>query len=575
MPRPLILFAVALFTGTPGDVFAESTTAFLRRPVALVAQESRLLVANQRSGTISVVDTDASRVVAEHHVAASIADMAAVPGQHAVFVADAHDGQLIKVDVSGETVARTKLALLPPSTSRLTISPARRELFASATWARCITVVGFDESFEQAGRPHRISLPFAAQEMLLLNSDATLLVADAFAGQIAMIDVVERKVISVHQLKGHNIRGLAISNDGDHVLVAHQKFDPLARADYEDLHWGALVINAVRVLDTRRLVGTDEESNADGWLDHFGGIGDATGDPGGVVTGPRGLVAVALSGVGEVAIRRGGYATRLKVGRRPEAMAVSNDKLFVANRFDDSISVINLLLGKTVQTIPLGPKPKLSAIDRGELLFFDAELSHDSWISCHSCHTDGHSSGLVVDTLGDGDYGAPKRVPSLLGTGDTGPWAWNGKMKTLAGQVRKSVTDTMYGDAISDEQTADLVAYLQSLKSPPPVPVIVSSESVEPLIARGHAVFKAKGCVECHSGTTYTTEGAFDVGLIDEQNRGEFNPPSLRGVSQRDRLFHDARANGLDDVVRRVRHKLDKPLSPEDSSALVAFLRSL
>ena len=38
-------------------------------------------------------------------------------------------------------------------------------------------------------------------------------------------------------------------------------------------------------------------------------------------------------------------------------------------------------------------------------------------MSCHSCHTDGHTSGRLADTLGDDTFGTPKRVLSLLGLG--------------------------------------------------------------------------------------------------------------------------------------------------------------
>src|SRR2546429_167098 len=86
---------------------------------------------------------------------------------------------------------------------------------------------------------------------------------------------------------------------------------------------------------------------------------------------------------------------------------------------------------RRARRIPLGPQPELSLAERGELLFYDARLSHDGWFSCHSCHTDGHSNGLLNDNLGDGSFGAPKRVLSLLGVRDTGPWAWNGTMPDL------------------------------------------------------------------------------------------------------------------------------------------------
>ena len=55
-----------------------------------------------------------------------------------------------------------------------------------------------------------------------------------------------------------------------------------------------------------------------------------------------------------------------------------------------------------------------------------AKLAHDGWFSCHSCHTDGHTNSRLNDSLGDGSFGAPKRVLSLLGVNDTAPWAWNG-----------------------------------------------------------------------------------------------------------------------------------------------------
>ncbi len=569
MPRELILVMAVSFTALDPPVLrAESAAAAIRRPVALVAQHDRVLVANRRSGTITVIDSKDSQVSGEHRVATRIADMAAVPEQHTVFVADDMQHRLIKVSIDSDVATTAAIAELPRSTSRLLVSKSRRLVFASARWSRCVAMTAFDEQFEHAAAPQQIKVPFAAQEMLLLNSDATLLVADAFGGQIAVIDVVDRKLLGVHRLSGHTIRGLATS--GSRVLVAHQRMDPLARADYEYLHWWALVANSVRVLDADQLSGQNTESVAEGWLDYFGGIGSATGDPSAIVTGPAGLIAVALSGIGEVAIRRGGYSTRLPVGRRPEAMAVSGDRLYVANRFDDSISVVDLPVGKTVQTIPLGPVAELSAVDRGELLFFDARLSHDGWMSCHSCHTDGHSSGLLVDTLGDGDYGAPKRVPSLLGTRNTGPWAWNGSVPTLAEQVRKSVTTTMHGDTISKDQTDDLVAYLESLQPPPSANV-----SSETLTARGQAEFTRHGCVQCHAGPNFTSPETFDVGLSDEENRRRFNPPSLRGVGQRDRLFHDGRANGLEDAIGRVGHRLDKPLSGEESAALLAYLRSL
>lgn len=572
MLRLIALLVVTLAGTLATPLMADEASAVtrLRRPVSIVAHDAAVYVANRDSGTVSVIDPQTLQFTGEYAVAEHIADMIAVPGQNAVLVVDDEQNQLIRVDFTVQPPAMSTIAALPVAASRMAVATARRELFVSGRWSRCVTVLSFDEQFEHATEQARIAMPFAAQDMHLLRNETSLLVADAFSGQVALLDVATRKLSGIHRLPGHNIRGMATSENERRLYVAQQKFDPLARADYEDLHWGALVTNAVRVVEIGQLVNDEAEPVVDGWLDEFGGIGNATGDPSEVITGPNGLIAVALAGTGEIALRHGGYATRLRVGRHPEAMAVSGDRLFVANRYDDSVSVIDLTLGETMHTISLGPMPALTAAERGELLFFDATLSHDGWMSCHSCHTDGHSAGLLVDTLGDGDYGSPKRVPSLLGTRGTGPWSWTGAMSTLADQVRKSINTTMHGDPLSADQVEDLVAYLESLPVPP-----ASAGHDRTLLARGRTIFGARGCVECHAGSKYTSEGTFDVGLTDEKNRSQFNPPSLRGVGQRDRLFHDGRAAGLEDAIHRVKHKLDKPLPADDADALIAYLRSL
>jgi hypothetical protein len=65
------------------------------------------------------------------------------------------------------------------------------------------------------------------------------------------------------------------------------------------------------------------------------------------------------------------------------------------------------------------------------------------------------------------------------------------------------------------------------------------------------------------------------VGITDELGRRRFNPPSLRGVSQRERLFHDNRARNLGEVIGRFGHGLDKPLRDGDRDDLLRFLESL
>src|SRR5262249_1809656 len=202
----------------------------------------------------------------------------------------------------------------------------------------------------------------------------------------------------------------------------------------------------VRALQLTTVLDPKTDLLQDSDLHQLGAIRHGTGDPAGLAVVADRNVIVALAGVGEVAIgaERNLEWKNLRVAQRPTAIVPSPDgkQPYVANTFADSVSVVDLKADKVVATITLGSRPELKSSDRGELLFHDARLSHDGWMSCQSCHTDGHSNGQLGDTLGDGSYGAPKRVPSLLGTGTTGPWAWNGAVQRREDQARKSLETT-------------------------------------------------------------------------------------------------------------------------------------
>jgi cytochrome c peroxidase len=252
------------------------------------------------------------------------------------------------------------------------------------------------------------------------------------------------------------------------------------------------------------------------------------------------------------------------------ALSPDGTRAFVALTLDDALAVVDLTTDAAPRLIPLAPKRALDAVARGERLFFDARLSHDGWMSCHSCHTEGHTSGQLADTLGDRSYGAPKLTPSLLGVGTSGPWNWTGSVDRLEDQVRASVETTMRGAKPSDAQVADLTAYLRSLEPPKPLRLPEGE-----LVAAGLEVFRREGCVQCHAAPGFTKEGTFDVGLVDELGTRKFNPPSLRGVGRRDALLHDGRARSLEELFGVVKHPAGRDLVPEDRDALVEYLGRL
>jgi YVTN family beta-propeller protein len=312
---------------------------------------------------------------------------------------------------------------------------------------------------------------------------------------------------------------------------------------------------------------------------HFlGDVGSGAADPAGLAVAADGTIVAPLGGIGEVAFGRVADLSwrRLEVGARPTTAVACPDRgrVYVANTFDDSIAVLDLAARKVETTIRLGKAAEPSAAERGERLFYDARLSHDGWLSCHSCHPDGHTNGRLNDNLGDGAYGAPKRVLTLLGVGETDPWAWTGIAPDLEGQVRKSIRTTMHGTAPSERQVQDLTAFLRTLRPPPSAARLRGQLDAE-AVRRGERVFQRQKCGTCHTPPLYTSRRTYDVGLEDEAGARQFNPPSLRGAGQGGPYFHDGRAATLEDVFARHRHQLDCPLPKQDLADLLAFLQSL
>jgi cytochrome c peroxidase len=560
----------------------------IRQPVALALVDggSRLLVANGRSGSISVLDPMARRVLAEHDVGRALADLARLPDGRHLLALDRADSSLLLLDRHDAAIRVIARHRVSPDPVRILVSRHGSCCAVASRWSRRLTLLALARPEAAEGHPslgaaRTIDLPFSPREMVELpvSEGAGLLVADAFGGKLALVDFRKGSLASVRALPAHNIRGLALAPDGKTAVIAYQTLNPLARSTFDDVHWGLLVNHQLRVLKLDAIRIPDADLLAGSRLFDLGDVGKGAADPSGLSFDSRGRLIVALGGVDEVAVtpRPGQPERRVAVGRRPTAIEPRPDGTiaYVADTFGDTISIVELEGGRRLAAISLGPAPELSLADRGERLFYQARLSHDGWMSCQSCHTDGHSNGLLSDTLGDGSYGAPKKIPSLLGVGSTGPWTWVGSMTRLEDQVRKSIRTTMLGSeaAAGDEHVEALAAFLRSL--PPLSPALTGTRVEDAAVSRGRRVFEARECATCHAPPEYTAPERFDVGLADEVGNREFNPPSLLGLSRREPFLHDGRALSLDDLFGRHRHPRETIMTPGEIADLVAFLKTL
>ncbi len=583
---------------------ADELPVMHRRPSSAVlsTDETTLYVANRRSGTLSTVNLKTGDV-SERVVGQQLASLVRRPGSQEVLAVDFAAAELIVLRESDSGMMlqrRLETAAWPVSVA---VSESGKHCCVTSLWSRRVTLHSLEET--AGAQPSTvIDLPFAPRATAFLD-ERYVAVADAFGGRVAVVDCVNRRVLSQRELPIHNIRSLL--RDGDRLLMTHQTLSPAARTEAEHIHWGVLMQNEISSLPIESLADANVELKSVRKVIGIGGPGNGAGDPQAIV-GLADRLLVSLGGTDELALidRVGVRETRVPTGARPVDAIVDQAgvRAFVVNELDDSVSLVDLTKNEIIDEVSLGPSPAAGLVERGERAFFSARLSLESWMSCHSCHTDGHTNNQLADTLGDGGYGDAKRVPSLLGVWSTAPWAWNGKHSILHSQVAASLRTTMHSpqsqlqtqtsrledndgadssssagtksENAGDAVAAELAAYLTTLSRPPAILMARGEEAVTSDVEQGARLFEASGCVECHDPfRSLTTDGTFDVGLPDRAGNRRFNPPALGGVSQRDRLLHDGRAKSLDDVLGRFEHPNALKLSRQELKLLVEYLNRL
>jgi YVTN family beta-propeller protein len=274
---------------------------------------------------------------------------------------------------------------------------------------------------------------------------------------------------------------------------------------------------------------------------------------------------------------------RIELGGRPMGLRIGadNSTVYVANYLDNCIQIVDLQSRQVTRTLPVGGSKQPSTARRGEAILYDARRSLDQWYSCHTCHYEGGTNSVPMDTLNDGSPFTLKTVLPLYQLHQTGPWTWHGWQTDLSDAMKKSLQDTMLGPSPTDDDAAFLLAYLTTME-PPPNPFRGKDGSLSAAAERGKLVFESDkaACVTCHTGPYFTDGQIHDIGLGSPRDRYKgFNTPSLRNVYQKVKLLHDGRAESLQDVLIGP-HSPNKvsgqpSLSQTEISDVVEYLKSL
>jgi YVTN family beta-propeller protein len=573
-------------------------------PIALAvsADGTRLLVANQGTGTVALLDPKSARLLHEIKT-----------GDKPAGVALSRDGRRGVVthwfgyDLAVLEIKNDKLAVV----DRIEVGPEPRGVAIAADGATAFVAVGVSNELVRVDLntrkiTGRLTVGREPRGIALSPDGTRLLVGNARAQSVSVIDAAAWSVLKTIPIDGDNLRQVTISADGKTGYIANMRnrMSPTTKNNI-DLGW-VLGQRLTRVpLDgtvSYDTVSLDTQGKA---------VSDAHGV---AVSRDMKYVAISCGGTHEVIIfrtdlkplpwrpnssrdliapellKKDGRFRRVPLGGRPTelAFAPGGSMLYVANYLADTIQVVDAESAKLVGTIALGGPKTVSLARQGEIVFHDAVYSHNQWYSCNTCHSDGHTNGLDFDTLNDGrqDNSAlhkrsRKKVPTLRRVTKTEPWTWHGWQTNLDDSMVESFTKSMQGRKPKPEDVKALVAFLDTLDYPRN-PYRAPDGSLTPAAKRGQGVFRSAkaGCNSCHGGPEFTDGRIHEAGLEerDDAYRG-YNPPSLRGVYDKDPYLHDGRSKTLREALSGPHSAengigLDQ-LSAQELDDLIAYLKSL
>ena len=546
-----------------------------RSPLALALSSdgSRLLVANQTAGSVSLLDTASGKVLHELATGDKPAGVAiSSDGTRGVVTHwFGYDLALLKIDHDRMTI--TGRVEVGPEPRGVVLDQGGKTAFVAVGAANEVAKVDLETMRVSA----RVAVGREPRGLALSPDGSILLVGNARSQEVSVISTQSLGVFRTIPIEGDNLRQVAISADGKRGYIANMKNRGFATTSNNiDLGW----VLGQRL--TRVDLDTAEPSFATLSLDPRG---KAAADAHGVaVSRNNKFLAVSLGGTHEVMIFRtdgrrlpwrvngsrdliptellsgDGRYRRVPLGGRPTELAFAPDDktLFVANYLADAVQVVDAESARLIRTIPLGGPGTLSLARRGEILFHAAERSFNQWYSCNTCHSDGHTNGLSFDTLNDGRQDlstahlrSHKKVPTLRRVTHTGPWTWHGWQTDLEDAILESFTKSMQGPRPSSEDIKALIAYLGTLEYPRN-PYTDPSGRLSAEAERGKVVYRSAkaACNTCHGGPELTDGKIHTVGLEepDDAYRG-YNPPSLRGLYDKDPYLHDGRSKTLREAL--------------------------
>ncbi len=244
----------------------------------------------------------------------------------------------------------------------------------------------------------------------------------------------------------------------------------------------------------------------------------------------------------------GAVTRRVVVGAHPTGVAVNPTiaELYVLNRLDNTISVVDQNLGSVLDTIVLGSDPLDPDVREGAKVIHGASFSETGTFSCASCHPAGGQDQLSWDLGGqDPNSGAdlvgPRVVQTLRGLDGTAKFHWDGIFPTLLDLVIGTIEGPVMSGSIDPSLAAKGETYLESIphipgphRRPDDLPSLNAVKGLGKFFSAGEPC----ATVNCHAAPFWTSQGV-------ENSTPPIEAVSTRALNERNQILHDGRNSML------------------------------
>ena len=528
------------------------------RSSTLAVDESRLVVVNEDSSSITIIDPLTRTKQAELGVCTTPRTVA-LSGAVA-FVACA-DGRIARVEIASSAVEFAEAGVEP-----FGVIVAGSRLFVTDHGAAAVRVL------DAATLEPVATIPTEAYPRGLAF-DGTLYVTHLQSGRISVIDVDSLQVTrvlstgpdanlsqSITLARGRAYLPQTRSNTSNRALLFDNTVFPVVSV--VDLATGTPLTRERIALDI-----VDEPVNMP-----FDAAITSAGKMYVVHAGSDDLTAITLEFQEAVA--------HLATGFHPRGVVLSPDERFayVNNALSGTVTVIDTATDAVVDTIRTTTIPLAPSLLRGKILFNSSAaptLAKDAWVSCATCHFEGGADGRTW-FFRDGI----RNTPALFGVASTLPMHWSGDLDELQ-DVENTIRTVQAGTGLvpgdvhcspacdetrrnggRSQDLDDLALFMTSLRAPRRQVLATT---------RGAELFAAH-CAECHPAPLYTDRKTHDVGTAGafERKGNAFDTPSLRGAFDTAPYLHDGSAATIREAVER-----HTSLRGTDAEEVAAFVGAL